>query len=126
MMGKLPPTMLKFWLGFLFVPFIYSAYQVCKKRLRDMGLSARPFWIFIFLMIFLWVGLAIYFGWGEYFNIMFENEAKHTDEAWIKSQEKVLQDSLARGKPIAEKILLVPAALFTLWLAVTPGKTETA
>lgn len=120
-------TMASFWLYTLAFPvLIYSVYQVCKKRLHHMGHTARPFWIFLFLMIFLWVGLALYFGWGEYFNVMFENEDRHTDEAWIKAQDEILAKSLEKGKPITEKVMLLPAIVFTAWLALAPGNSKDA
>jgi len=118
-------TMAGFWLYTITFPIlIYSVYQVCKKRLHHMGYTARVFWIFLFLMIFLWMGLALYFGWGEYFTIMFDNESKHTDEAWIKAQDEILAESLKKGKPFTEKVMRVPAFLFTAWLALAPGKNN--
>lgn len=120
-------TMASFWLYTLAFPvLIYSIYQVCKKRLHHMGHSARPFWIFLFLILFLWVGLALYFGWGEYFNVMFENEARHKDEEWIKAQDEILAKSLEKGKTVTEIIMLIPAIAFTAWMALMPGKDKAA
>ncbi len=118
-------SMTGFWLGFFFVPALfYSIYQVSKKRLHDMGYSARPFWMWFLLLIILFVGLALYFGWGEYFNVLFDNPEKHNDEAWIKMQEIKLQESLAIGREPTRLIMLIPSILFLIWLAVTPGKSD--
>lgn len=114
-----------FWLGLICIPaLIYAMYQVSKKRLHHMGYTARPFWILLFLLILLFVGLALYFGWGEYFNLMFDNVDKHDDEAWIKAQEKVLEESLAKGMPTARVVLMIPTTLFVLWLAAMPGNDD--
>lgn len=91
-----------------------------------MGFSARPFWIFLFLMIFLWVGLFLYFGVGEHFTTLFNNPDKHEDEIWLAAQEKIMTAKLAQALPITEKIMLIPSTLFALWLALTPGKESAA
>lgn len=120
-------TMASFWLYTLAFPvLIYSIYQVSKKRLRHMGHTARPFWVFLFLMLFLWVGLFLYFGVGEHFTVLFNNPEKHADEAWLAAQEAVMTAKLEKALPMTERIMIVPAVLFAAWLALKPGQEKQA
>lgn len=126
-------NMTTFWIGLIAFPvIIYSFYQVCKKRLRHMGYSARVFWIFLFLMFFLWIGCFIYFGVGEHFTLMFEYRDQHmrgeiTNDQMlelIKGREVIMAEKLEAARRPTEILLTIPAAAFLLWLAVTPGKSD--
>lgn len=128
-------NMTTFWLGLIAFPvLIYSFYQVCKKRLHDMGYTARPFWIWLFLLFFLWVGAALYLGVGEHFNFLFEyqdqfNRGEISEDKMLEliaAREKVMSAKLAEAGRITEILLTIPAALFLLWLAATPGQQKDA
>jgi len=128
-------TMTSFWIYTAAFPlFIYSLYQVCKKRLRHMGHTARPFWIFLFLMFFLMVASFIYFGAGEHLTEIWEYQeqvkrGELTEEKMvdlIKAREKTYAAKLAENLRSIEIILTIPAILFAAWLALAPGKSNQA
>jgi len=120
-----PEQMASFWIGLIAFPaLIYSFYQVCKRRLHHMGFTARPFWVFLFLLFIFWVGVAIYSGVGEYFNVMFELKDIPENKPQIEAAEKLLEESLAKATPIAKVLLTIPAVLFLAWLALAPGKVK--
>lgn len=99
-----------------------------------MGVTARPFWIVLFILLILWIGAAIYFGVGEHFNYLFEYEdqfrlgeiSEAQRDELIKSREALLTENLAEAAGPTKILLTIPAALFLLWLAVTPGKQKDA
>ena len=125
-------SMIVFWLGFLVIPLIYSMYQVSKKRLHDMGYSARPFWMFLFFLIFLMVGCFIYFGAGEHLNEVYNLREKveagvmseKEMEELIRAREPVFTAKLEANRDRAATIMGIPTVLFILWLAITPGKKK--
>lgn len=134
-MSLMDPTMLRFFLvGAVFVVLLYSFYQVCKKRLHHMGLTARPFWMFLFLLIFLWIGAALYFGVGEHFNVLFEyndqfKRGEITEDRMlelIEGREAIMTQKLSNAKGATELLLTVPAIGFLIWLGLAPHRQKQA
>lgn len=126
-------TMASFLLYTLTIPvFLYCLYQVFKKRLHHMGFTARPFWIFLFLWIFLMIGCLLYFGAGDHLNEVWTyneqyNKGMITEDernALIQAKEATYRETLSQNLLPTEIILSIPAVFFLLWLAVTPGKQK--
>jgi len=94
-----------------------------------MGHSTRPFWIFLFCLFILFVGLALFFGWGEHLTTLFEYRVQfdrgEITEAQmielIRIEEPLMTQKLADARKTAEIILTLPALVFLAWLALTPG-----
>ena len=113
---------------------IYSVYQVFKKRLRHMGYTVRPIWIFLFLWFFLMLGCFVYFGAGDHLNAVWElNEqfkkgqiTEAERDALIRAKEEVYRNNLSKSISPTEIILTIPAGLFMLWIALMPGKDNSS
>lgn len=97
-----------------------------------MGYTARPFWMLLFLLVFLFIGAAMYYAWGEHLSTMFDyREMRMNGEIseqemnlMIAPLEKEMSENLARGMPTTKVVMMIPSVLFLIWLAVTPGKTD--
>jgi len=75
----------------------------------------------------------MYFGAGDHLNEVWAlneqfNKGQITEEernALIQAKEKVYRQSLSQNIRPTEIILTIPATLFTLWVALMPGRSKT-
>ena len=92
------------------------------KRLHDLGRSLWPLTALFFLIIIVWLLMILNYGGIEYFDTVMAHPEYAGNEEAMKKVLNVYQDKLAEGMPKARWVMTVLPALFTLWLAITPGQ----
>ena len=107
--------MVLFFVTFHIVLCIYG------KRLHDLGRSLWPLTGLFALMIIVAILVSLNYGGLEYFDTVMAHPEYAGDEAAMKRVQQVYQDKLAASMPKVRWLMAALPALFTLWLAASPG-----
>ena len=113
-----PESMTAFFIALPF-PFvaIYMLYCVYGKRLHDMGLTVRPFFIMLFLELLAVIFVMLTFGGAEYFAEFSQFDRKETiDPAIVQDIIGRYQAKMEANIHIINTLLMGIPALFTLWV----------
>jgi len=109
-------TLALFFLNFHIVMAVYG------KRLHDLGRSFWPLIGLFSLIIIVWLIMILNYGGIEYFDTVMAHPEYAGNEEEMKKVLQVYQDKLAAGMPKARWVMAILPALFTLWLAISPGQ----
>jgi uncharacterized membrane protein YhaH (DUF805 family) len=109
-------TLALFFLNFHIIMAVYG------KRLHDLGRSFWPLIGLFSLIIIIWILMILNYGGIEYFDTVMAHPEYAGNEAEMKKVLETYQNKLAAGMPKARWVMTILPALFTLWLALTPGQ----
>lgn len=111
-----------FFLGFAYLFLnIQVLYCVYGKRLHDIGRGMWAVTGMLALLFFVMLIVQLKFGGLEYFNTLYDNPEIGEDPIAMQALTKTYQDELSQSVPFAPYLFASVPALFTIWLALTPG-----